>query len=129
MTARRKDPDVSPPSRLSRRRRAIAEVANVASMAPTAYVESPVHTVLSQAHRIIETELAFIERAQRGPNPAAMSPADAKKFAALVAAFERTVTISREADETQMAALSDADIEAQLVAELERMRSKKKVGL
>jgi len=120
-----KDPDVPRSSRLARRR-AIAQVAETASMAPTAYVESPIHTVLGQAHRIIETELAFIEARQKGPKPEAMSPADAKKFAALVAAFERTVTIGRETDETQMAALSDTDLEAQLVAELERMRSKKK---
>jgi len=115
------------PTRLARRRKALAEVAAVADMAPTAYVESPIHTVLSQAHRIIETELAFMEARQKGPKPEAMSPADAKKFAALVGAFERTITIGRDVDETQMAVLSDEDLEDQLVAELERMRSKRKL--
>lgn len=109
---------------LARRRRDIVELAKVAEAMPTAYVESPIHTVLSNAQSIVATELAFIRAAQARPNAGPMSPAEAKKVTNLVTALEKAVAIGRELSDHELSNLSDEELATQLMAELERLRAK-----
>lgn len=106
---------------LTRRR---AAVKAVAESVPTAYVESPIQTVLATIQSVIGTELAYIrQRQEQSERP--MAPAEAKKLANLVQALEKSVNVGRELTAKELGGLSDAELEAELVAELERLRAKK----
>jgi hypothetical protein len=110
--------------KIVRRRRNVAELRRVAESAVTAYVESPIQTVLASIDRVISTELAYMERAQMersGP----MSPAEAKKLSNLVGALEKSVSVGREISEKEGNAMDDAELERELTAELERIRAKR----
>jgi hypothetical protein len=119
MTPRKETP-------LAVRRRRMAGIAAVAASVPTTYVEPPIVAVLARIQRIAETEFAFIERAQNQPDAKPMSPLEAKKFSNLVASYEKAVTVGTTVREEEMAGLTDEQLEAQLLAELERMRKRGK---
>ena len=105
-----------------KRKRVVGALAKVAPTVPTAYVESPVQTVLGAAHRIVETELAFMERKQKVPNAAPMTPAEAKKFANLIGAFERSIAIGQALEDRELKDLSNEDLDRKLVEALEAER-------
>lgn len=108
---------------LARRRRMAKDIRTVAASVPVAYVESPLETVLASVQRVVSVELAFMEQAQ-AEDGKPMSPAEAKKLSNLMNALERSVSVGREITEKEGAAMSEEELEAQLVLELERIRAR-----
>ncbi len=115
------------PAKVPKRRRVVGAIAKMAPLVPETYVESPVQTVLGSAHRIVETELAFIERKQKD-SQAPMSPADAKKFASLVAAFEKAVMIGKALDDEELKGLTKDQLDQKLIEAVEAERALKTHG-
>lgn len=87
-------------------------------------MEAPIAKVLATANHIVATELAFIQRDQATAG-APMSEKDAKRLLHLVSALEKSTTIGRQLSEAELTSLSDAELETELLAELERIRAKK----
>lgn len=105
------------------RRRVIRDLAVVADSVPTAYVESPLEMTLARASRVVDTELAYIEKRQREPNGVGF--VDAKTLLNLVSTLEKAVNISAALSDKQLSGMTEDELEAALVADLERIRAKK----
>lgn len=121
MTTPRKDTD------LAVRRRAAREIAEVDSQSHAvtkSFVQPALATVLSNAQRIIATELAFIADDQsKGER---MDAGQSKALQSLLSGLATTVTLEAAAKELDLDKLSDDQLEAQLVAELEQLRANKR---
>lgn len=104
-------------------RRATASVKNAAESEPTVYVVPPIANALDSIQSVVATEVAHMAKQQRNGTP--MDLKDAKKLATLTAALAQATNTKRDLSEDELSGMSDEDVEAALVAELESIRSKR----
>lgn len=119
----RKDTD------LARRRRQAREIKTdvaeaAAVVGPTAaYVQPALAAVLSTAQHVIAQEVAFMARDQQ--SGVRMDSSTAKALQSLMASLNTAVTLERQANEAHMDELTDAQLEAALLDELQQLRDKR----
>lgn len=105
-------------------RRASAQVKSASDSEPVVYVVPPIANALDAIQSVVATEVAFMQRAQI--DGARLDLKDAKKLAALTSALAQATNTKRDVIDDELSNKTDAEIEAELVAELEAIRSRTK---
>lgn len=107
-------------------RRAADAMRRQAKRAPLVFVVPPLATALEAVQSVVATEVAYMQQIQR--QGTAMGITEAKKLQALTSSLVATIGAKRDLTDQELEGMSDEQLEARLVAELEEMRAKKKKG-
>lgn len=117
-------PTDTPRARHRARAKTLSSLAKVESatlaIPEGAFIQHPLQAILASAQRIVATELAYIEQAQRNGEP--MTPAEAKKLSALVGSLVASATMEAKLNESEMGDLKDDELDRLLAAELEKRK-------
>lgn len=91
--------------------------------APLTFVIPPLATTLQNIQSVIATEVSFMQQEQRGL--VRLDAQAAKKLQALTSALSQSLHTESELKQSQLDDMSDEELETALLAELEKLRTKR----
>jgi hypothetical protein len=104
-------------------RRAAEALRKQGRQAPLVFVVPPLATALEAVQSVVSTEVAYMQQIQRLGAP--MNFTDAKKLQALTSSLTATISAKRDLSDQELGAMTDEELEARLVSELEDIRAKR----
>lgn len=105
-------------------RRAADAMRKEEKLAPLVFVVPPLATALDAIQSVVATEVAFIQQEQARDNTR-LDAQDAKKLQALTGALAQSISAKRTLTDDELGKMSDEELEAALVEELEELRAKR----
>lgn len=110
---------------LARKRRYVKEMRVAQIAAPITFVISPIQELLGTVQAIAGTELRKMAKDTEGEDRR-MSEGETRKLATLTEAAVKANEAGARISESDLESMSDEQLETALVAELERIRAKRK---
>lgn len=121
MATPRKDTD------LARKRRFAGDLRIAHAAAPLTFIISPIQELLGSVQAIAGSELRKMALDMEGPDRR-MSEGEARKLSTLTEAAVKAYDATTRVSESDLETMSDEQLETAMLAELERIRAKRKGG-